>query len=44
MPPEQLDGFLTTKIDIWALGCILIYFITGEEPYEGVINEIAVSV
>jgi len=24
MPPEQLDEQLNTKIDIWALGCIIL--------------------
>ena len=44
MPFEQLDCVLTTKCDIWALGCILLQFVTGEEPFAGVTNEIAVSV
>jgi serine/threonine protein kinase len=35
MPPEQFDGVLNTKIDIWALGCILIQMITGKPPYFG---------
>jgi serine/threonine protein kinase len=43
MPLEQLDGVLTTKIDVWALGCILVQFVTGEEPYTGITNEMAIS-
>ena len=29
MPPEQLDGVLTSKVDIWAFGCVLLELITG---------------
>ena len=39
MPPEQLDGVLTSKVDIWAFGCVLLELITGQEPYPDMINE-----
>ena len=29
MSPEQLDGLLTSKVDIWALGCVIMEMITG---------------
>ena len=39
MSPEQLDGTLTNKIDIWAFGCIMIEVATGLSPYFDVSNE-----
>ena len=39
MSPEQLHGAICPKIDIWAIGCIILYFITGMEPYIGVPEE-----
>ena len=38
MAPEQLsleDHILNTRIDVWALGCVLLQIITGKLPYEG---------
>tara|TARA_B110000285_G_scaffold185814_1_gene210890 strand:- start:472 stop:861 length:390 start_codon:yes stop_codon:yes gene_type:complete len=35
MSPEQLGGILSFKSDIWAFGCILLEFLTGVQPYEG---------
>jgi serine/threonine protein kinase len=43
MSPEQLDGILTCKIDIWAVGCVILEMITGESPYPGVANEFQIS-
>ena len=43
MAQEQLDCLLTSKIDIWALGCIMLQCVSGEEPYTGVVNELAVA-
>jgi serine/threonine protein kinase len=43
MAQEQLDCLLTSKIDIWALGCIMLQFVSGDEPYAGVDNELAVA-
>ena len=43
MAQEQLDCLLTAKIDIWALGCIMLQFVSGEEPYAGVNSELAVA-
>jgi serine/threonine protein kinase len=39
MSPEQLDGILTSKIDIWAFGCVLLEILTGKPPYSGITNE-----
>lgn len=39
MPPEQLDEQLNTKIDVWALGCILLQMITGKLPFSGLVND-----
>jgi serine/threonine protein kinase len=33
MSPEQLDGKLTIKIDIWGFGCVLLEMILGREPF-----------
>lgn len=40
MAPEQLDGDtpiggVTTKSDIWALGCTLLHMLTGQPPFNG---------
>lgn len=43
MSKELLDCKLTNKIDVWALGCILLVMITGKQPYEGINNEWAIS-
>jgi len=29
---------------VWALGCIILQFITGKEPFAGIANEITISV
>lgn len=39
MPPEQFDEQLTQKIDVWALGCILVQMLSGKLPYHGLVNE-----
>lgn len=44
MAPEQLDGKLTLKIDVWAFGCVLLQLYTGTVPYEGIVNQMAVFV
>jgi mitogen-activated protein kinase kinase kinase len=41
MSPEQLDGKLSFKCDIWALGCVLLEFATGVKPFENVVSEVA---
>ena len=35
MSPEQMEGKRTHKADVWALGCIVLQFITGVLPYHG---------
>jgi len=32
--PEQLEGMLSTKIDIWQFGCIILQFVTGFRPFD----------
>ena len=43
MAPELFDRKLTKKADIWAIGCILLQFITGKRPYHGYPNEHAIT-
>ena len=43
MSPELLDSKLTNKADVWAIGCILLQFITGVLPFHGKANEISIS-
>ena len=39
MSPEQFDGKISLKTDIWAFGCILLEFATGLQPYADVKDE-----
>lgn len=41
MSPEQLDGKLSFKTDIWAYGCTLLQYITGLRPFNDIDEEIA---
>ena len=43
MSPELLDSKLTKKADVWAIGCIVLQFITGVLPFHGKANEISIS-
>jgi serine/threonine protein kinase len=43
MAPEQLNGSLSFKTDIWAFACVILQFCTGIKPFEDIKNEIAVS-
>ena len=43
MSPELLDNKLTNKADVWAIGCIILQFITGVLPFHGKANEISIS-
>jgi len=38
-----VNGKLTTKIDIWAFGCVLLQFATGKAPYNKVVGDLALS-
>lgn len=42
MSPEQLDGKLTFKVDIWSFGCVLLQYSTGRRPFDDVENDAAV--
>ena len=42
MSPELLDGKLSNKADVWAIGCVLLQFITGVLPFSGEQNEYAI--
>ena len=43
MPPEQLDGNLSFKVDIWSFGCVLLEFASSIRPYETIDNDVALS-
>lgn len=40
MPPEQLEGKLCFKVDIWAFGCVLLQFSNGVKPFEGIEQDV----
>jgi len=42
MPPEQLDGVLTFKNDIWSFGCVLFQMATGLRPFDAIDNDLGV--
>ncbi len=44
MPPEQLNGSLSFKTDIWGFGCLLLQFSTSYKPFNDVENELAASI
>jgi len=33
--PEVLQGYSSTKSDIWSLGVILFVLVTGQPPFKG---------
>lgn len=41
MAPEQFDDIMSSKLDIWQFGCLLLEMITGKEPYCGLKNDFA---
>ena len=43
MPPEQLNGRLSSKVDIWAFGCVMLQLITGNRPFHSIDNDIAAT-
>ena len=34
--PEMHEGALSSKVDIWAYGCIMLEIATGQGPYEDI--------
>ena len=43
MPPEQHEGKLSFKVDIWAYACVMLQFVTGNIPYSDVKDDLKVS-
>ena len=43
MAPEQLNGSISFKTDVWAFACVLIQFCTGKKPFDDIENDIAMS-
>lgn len=43
MSPEQFEGKLSLKTDIWSFGCVLLQFCTGLKPYDGMTAEIPMT-
>ena len=39
MPPEGLEGFLTTSWDIWSLGILVFIMMSNDLPYSFKTNE-----
>ena len=42
MSPEQLNGKICLKTDVWAFGCILLELCTGRRPYDGIVEEVGI--
>ena len=43
MSPELIDSKLTSKADVWAIGCLILQLITGVLPFHGMNNDIQIS-
>ena len=41
MSPEQLNGKLSFKVDVWAFGCVILQFATGIKPFEEIQNDMS---
>ena len=42
MSPEQLNGKICLKTDVWAFGCVLLELCTGRKPYDGIVEEVGI--
>ena len=42
MSPEQWQGKICLKTDVWAFGCILLEFVTGKKPYHDLTEDMAI--
>jgi serine/threonine protein kinase len=38
--PEQMDGQISLKSDIWAFACVILEFVTGQQPYDGMSDDL----
>jgi serine/threonine protein kinase len=38
MSPEQFEGKICLKTDVWSFGCILLEFCTGKRPYNEILK------
>jgi serine/threonine protein kinase len=44
MSPEQFDGKICLKTDVWSFGCIIFEFCTGKRPYHEIMQNEQVGV
>ena len=42
MSPEQLNGKICLKTDVWAFGCVLLELCTGRKPFDGIVEEVGI--
>ena len=37
-----MDGQISLKSDIWAFGCVMLEFCTGQQPYDGMSDDLTI--